>query len=345
MFLRVSCLVFLLGISLLARADEQSLDLETEQPLEVNRPVQSTGPRLMGRADLTVDVSEVNHTGGSTPFQFKNYHFFLFLKAQASTKVTFFAEFVGRYFYEIKYSPWTWLSIHLGKIIVPFGNTDNFHHLYGGTSINASGSGIMFPNIWAASGIQTEWGIGDHSTLDVYALSGINAAVGSDPDFTNPAGKTPAAGIRWTSRLLSGLKVLGSFYYETWSSGKSLFLAGLDASTDYSLLASVAVLKHFRLGMGAAIGFIERGSSGDFHKYGDYIELASNVIRLGELRARYGTYVNNNRVKSSLDSQSLNVAWLVPIDVMKLMVEYQWNFEAINEIHNDLLRVMVSLDF
>lgn len=85
--------------------------------------------------------------------------------------------------------------------------------------------------------------------------------------------------------------------------------------------------------------------SGDFIKRGDYLELATNLIGSGEARVRYGTYIDNDKVRSKNDIQSLNVGYSLPVDVLRVLAEYQWNYEAVNEIDNDLFRLMVSLDF
>ncbi|MGZ5280142.1 MAG: hypothetical protein ACXWC9_09380, partial [Pseudobdellovibrionaceae bacterium] len=85
--------------------------------------------------------------------------------------------------------------------------------------------------------------------------------------------------------------------------------------------------------------------SGDFQKRGDFLELAGRIESEHELRLRYGTYIDNDKLESARDLHSFSLGYSLPVDVSKLLVEYQWNFEAMNEINNDLFRAMLSLDF
>ena len=65
----------------------------------------------------------------------------------------------------------------------------------------------------------------------------------------------------------------------------------------------------------------------------------------GELRIRYGTYVNDTRVVTNKNIHNWNLGYAFSVDVIRFLIEKQWNFEAVEEYNNDVLRVMASVDF
>jgi hypothetical protein len=138
---------------------------------------------------------------------------------------------------------------------------------------------------------------------------------------------------------------LGHWLVDTyWVSGWPLLLYGADFFTEYGL-GNWALTRHLRFAAGRAVAEVHRGMQGGFEKAGDYFELATNVLQVGEIRTRYGTYIHDDRQESQSDVHNFNVGYAMPIDVLRLLVEYQWNYEAVEEIDNDVFRVMVSLDF
>jgi hypothetical protein len=336
--------LLLCGFSTNVQGAEEALDLskETEVKAPAAKPVPPFGGlRLMGRVDLT---GEYRPNAASTNDGLKNYHFLLFLKVPASEKVSFMGEFVNRAFYEVTYKASPLVKFHFGKIVVPFGDTTYYHHFYGGVQ-GYGAQGVMFPNVWAESGANAEWNMGS-LIIDTYAVNGIEgSSTTNEPDFqADPTGQRQAGGLRATYTGIAKIKAIVSGYYTDWAPSKSLLLAGGDLVTDYGLI-DAAVLRNLRLSAGRAVGFVQGSSSGNFQRAGDYLQLATNAMGFAEARARYGTYVHNSNNKTSSDTHSMNVGLTIPVDVMKLLVEYQWNFEAVSEINNDLARVMLSLDF
>lgn len=332
-------------------AAEESLDLDQETlPQSAAQSASSGGEslaskfNLMGRVDLTSDIN--SKTGDKT---LQNYHFFLFLKLKASDKVNFMGEFVGQRFYEVEYEPTSWVSAKFGKIMVPFGDTRYFHHFYGGLQ-GYGATGVMFPNVWAEPGLSLDWKIGS-AQLDTYVVKGISASdVSSDPNFQNSASNQQAYGLRFTYAPLDRITAVVSAYTTNYWSGRPLYLFGGDIYTDYGALGFVP-FKIVRLAMGMARAWVTESPTGftrggsNYQKRGDYIQLSTKMIGPGETRIRYGTYIEDTRVVTSSDVNNINVAYQIPIDVIKVLLEYQWNFEAVNEVDNDLARVMVSVDF
>jgi hypothetical protein len=332
-------------LSQLIHAAEEPLDLSKIDTPAAQPPAAHNGLKILGRVDLTAEFAEKNDD--ATPHddtRFKNYHFFLFLKAAPSPKVEFLGEFVSQSFYEIAYAPKEFLKLHLGKILVPFGDNSRFHHFYGGIH-GYGGQGVMLPNIWAESGINAEWTFGQ-STMDVYAVNGFtqpSAAV--DVDLRQRSnGSRIAGGLRGTCRGFNHLTMIGSAYYEQWAPGKPLMLYGADALFDYGFLPW-SFLKKIRVSLGRAQADIRDGLTGSLTKIGDYLEFGTNALPSWEFRARYGTYIHDHRTTTVDDVHNFNLGLLTSVDVLRLLLEYQWNFEAVDEFDNDILRAMVSMDF
>lgn len=316
------------------------------QPSGETKPaatVAESSTKLMGRVDLTLEAA----SGRVHQARFNNQHYLIFLRAKASPKVSFMGEIASvtnskpAYFYSMDYRVSQPFMIQLGKILVPFGENSRFHQWYGGVGATEA---KMFSAVWAAHGVNTKWSLLSSETLDLYAVQGVGAANG-EPNLQSISNDMVAFGFRWTSGVIPKIKLIGSALYQRWEAGRPpLYLVGADLLTEYKLI-DVAVLRNLRFGAGSALALISGSASGSYKRYGDYIQLYSNLIPLGELRARFGTYRNNWKVKSQNDTQSFNLAWIVPVDALRVMAEYQWNFEAVNEVDNDLFRLMVSLDF
>jgi len=336
---KILALLALAASSTLVLANEEPLNLD-EAKIEEPSAAALSKLQLMGRVDLTSEFSPFGSESPQENNEFKNYHFHIFLKAQPSKKVSFMGEVVNKSFFDVGYDVNKLLSFHFGKILVPFGDTERFHHFYGGLQ-GYGYQGVMVPNIWAESGFNLLW-TWDKVKLDTYMVNGFMAAsTGQDPDLNKASdGTRQAAGLRVGARVLPKLKWLVSGYYTEWNDNSPLWLYGSDVILDYGVLTS-----NFRLSVGRAVADIRNGTSGHYLKAGDYVELASNLVPASELRLRYGTYIDNDKVESQDDVHNFNVGYLTRVDVLSFLLEYQWNFEAVNEVDNDVLRFMCALDF
>jgi hypothetical protein len=224
---------------------------------------------------------------------------------------------------------------------VPFGDNRYFHHYYGGLQ-GYGATGVMFKNIWAESGINANWKIGQIS-LDTYWVNGINAPnINSDVNLKSSTTERQSLGTRLQAPLADQVQLIGSAYYADYWPGRPLYMGGLDLYTSYGAFG----LSQFRFSIGIANAWVEGSPTGkNFQKYGDYLQVATNLFRWAEWRIRYGTYDNDDRIESVDDTQSFNLGATIPVDVIKILIEHQWNFEAKNEVDNDQSRMMVSLDF
>ncbi len=252
-------------------------------------------------------------------------------------------EIVKQSFYFVDYLARPDLSVEFGKIIVPFGDTRRFHHFYGGVQ-GYGAKGVMFTNLWAESGANLKWKLAE-SEVETYWVDSIqDDSTTADPGLqsTVEPRTIQAGGFRWTAGVVSGVTGILSGYRGEYQPGKAVEIAGLDLFSEYGVWG----MKHLRWSYGVANAWMRKSSvSGDFVKRGDYLELATNSFGSGEARVRYGTYIDNDKVRTKNDIQSLNVGYSLPVDVLRVLTEYQWNYESVNEIDNDLFRIMVSLDF
>ena len=252
-------------------------------------------------------------------------------------------EIVAQSFFYVDYAARPWAHIEFGKIIVPFGDTRRFHHFYGGVQ-GYKATGVMFPNLWAESGANIRWSVGP-TELETYWVDSIqDDSTTADPSLQSSVEPRTlqAGGFRWSAEALEKVHVIFSGYRGEYQPGKAVEIGGLDAYSDYGAFG----FSKFRWAAGIANAWIHQGVlTGDFQKRGDYLELATSALGPGESRFRFGTYIDNDKEKSQKDVHSFNLAYSLPVDALRVLAEYQWNFEAKDEKNNDVFRIMVSVDF
>ncbi|MBN8542348.1 MAG: hypothetical protein J0L82_18300 [Deltaproteobacteria bacterium] len=343
-----------------SQATEETVDLEKE-----NAPASTTahpnggrqgsgGLSIMGRVDLTSDYGAGNPVGttngDSTKYEkLTNNHFFLFLKAKPSERVSFMGEFVGQNFFTVDFEATKSLSISFGKILIPFGDTRYFHHFYGGIAGYGATSGIMLPNIWSAPGFSLGWKW-SNMKFDTYVVQTLGQDAGAtDPVSINSSSATSnrrqAAGLRSSFSPLDRVGIILSAYHGDYTPSVPLTIGGFDINAEYGAIPW-GVLKHLRFSYGVANAWLKTVVQGiDYEKRGDYAVIGTNYLNPVEIRVRYGTYLNDTRAKSQFDVHNFNLGVNFPVDVLRVLLEYQLNYEAANEVENDVARVMVSLDF
>lgn len=328
--------------------EEISFDKITEQAAP---PVLPKAPEtkftLMGRIDLTAEISPIYGRAVNNKSELKSLHNLLvFLKLKASPKTSFFGEIVGKTFFYMEYHGFENKTLMLGKILVPFGDTRYFHHFYGGVQGNSSQEGILLPNVWAEYGANLQTEFSPSSILDTYVVNGFAASeFGGQVEFPKLNGKSDsqrqALGARWQWQGLDHVTLLGSVYYDNYWMGKPLTLAGGDVYTDYGLLPW-SLRGGAGLANATAVGVPGQGT---LERRGDYLFIAGLGLGPGEWRLRYGTFNHIVKSKSAKDRHSFEATYFWQMDVIRFMLQRQWNFEAENEVDNDLWRLMASLDF
>ncbi len=347
-FLTSLFLINLFGIA--AWATEETFDIETEQT-KMNLPQTSTSLaqkiNVMGRVDLTAEYTPSDKgtgpAGSGRPGEssLNNNHFLFFLKVKASEKTSFMGEFADKNFFSVDYKSSELLTTSFGKILVPFGDTRFFHHFYGGVQ-GYSGKGVMLQNIWSSPGLNMNWNFKANS-LDTFVIRGFKESNGTVSLQDAAETKTFAAGARWTASFENKYTLITSAINTDYLGHLSVLLGGFDFYTDYGAFHS-ELFRTIRISAGVANAWIE-SEPDNYQRRGDYLQLATNTWAPAEVRIRYGTYINDSRTITGKDVHNFNIGMSVPVDVMKVLFEYQWNYEAVDEYDNDVARIMVSLDF
>lgn len=305
--------------------------------------------KIMGRFDATYELTnpaEDNHVIRNGDI--KSYHHHVFLKASPSKKVGLFAEVVDGLFFEASYRAADNVELKAGKIFVPFGDP-GFHHYYAAVQGDPT-TGILLPNIWAEYGASLTWDIGHIGPLSLRSETySVKGSFDKDPTRTLQLNR-PATGNRFAvgERLTFGwdrITVSGSLYYDEWNLGYDLLLYGADFSLDYGLVR-LPFLRDLRFKGGIARAEVENPETGDYYKYADYFELAYGGIREWVTpRLRYGSYIDDSRLLTNKDLHNWSAALVIPVDVLTVTAEYLWQMEEVDEVDNDLFRLMVALDF
>lgn len=332
----------------LSFAGEEALDLESESVAQSKAkvtPSASSRPNfsLMGRVDLTSETTQPAETDGDSTQELSNNHFLIFLKVKASEKTSFMGEFIGQNFYYVDYKVSNSSKVQFGKLLVSFGDTRRFHHYYGGVQ-RYPDRDVMFPRIWSSEGVNFQTNLYD-SELEFYwvNMSFDAASAAAQPTLTSTA-ERQAGGLRWTKTGLWGLSFILSGQLGEYYPGKTVYISGLDVYSEYNK-SSGGIAKYTRFAFGIADATFAEAPGGQFYKRGDFIEVNTDYFGPGEAHFRYGTYIDDSRNESNRDRNSLSAGYRFGVDVIKILIEHEWNFEAVNEIDNDLFRVMASLDF
>ncbi|MCB9094679.1 MAG: hypothetical protein H6621_06380 [Halobacteriovoraceae bacterium] len=351
-FLTLAFVLSFLFVSIKAKSEESSFSFDEENKIEEKLPAPKADIfskfHLMGRVDWTYESTAPfkDDTRVLQRDEYKVNHFLLFLKVKASEKVSFMGEFVSNSFYSFSYQANPHFTVHMGKIMVPFGNPYHFHKYYGGLQ-GLGAQGVMFPNIWAENGFNLESHLGK-VTWDLYTVNGFSSSdpTTTDVDLRNSSNKEhQAVGTRVRLPVVSKLEFVASGYRSRWNENSDeLLIGGVDLLGDYGFMPW-SFLNSLRMSVGTAYANIENGLLGDFYKRGDYIELATRSYFQSELRLRYGKYIHNSKQETVNDSENYAFGIKFPVDVLQVLLEYQWNTEAVNEVDNDLLRLMISLNF
>ena len=337
------------GIVLTAMGQEESLELDNldkmgtlSAPVVIPKSIESKWT-IMGRIDLTARMNEKETDPIHSQTELKNLHQLkLFLKLKASPKTSFFGEIVDKTFYYAEYKITDTQSLSFGKIIVPFGDTRFFHYLYGGVQSDDP-VGLLLPKVWTETGFQWQMQWGNNIILDSYIVNGFKGENDREvPNLTNAGdSKTQAIGTRLQYQGLEYFTFIASIYFNNYWNANKLFLFGGDFYTDYGAFSWPV-----RISGGIANERVENlANLGLRNRRADYMQLAGMGAGPGEWRVRYGTYNDIVEKRSPADKHSWSLAYTVGVDVIRLMIEKQWNFEEQNETKNDYWRLMASVDF
>jgi hypothetical protein len=328
------------------------------------------GIRLGGMFDAAYERAGRSGDLGSGANGFRSYHHFLFLSRQGdNVPVGFNAELLGLYFYELtaRLSDKGWpvrVSAHAGKILVPFGPDPLFHKNYGGLSgadqktlpviWSAIGAGLRFASAWGKLSVADE----------IYCVQGYDLPVRDQTlnlqrDLVAYDGARVAVGNRIA--LSSGPFTLWySLYWNPMRFGRQLIMQALDLTV---WRPAIPILNRLALGVGAVRAHISADESfgrtdavagaGAYFHFADYVWLRAYLGDWIYLQARSGLATFDNRAGLFYDANRAdgndgshhNVALVVDHAGAQASLAYFWNFEKVDEVANDLLRLTVSYAF
>jgi hypothetical protein len=307
---------------------------------------------------------------GSGYNDFRSYHHFLFLSRQGEdVPVGFNAELLGLYFYELTTrlsgkGAFVRVSAHAGKIMVPFGPDPLFHKNYGGLS---GADQKTLPVVWSSfgAGLRMSLRLGKLAVSDeVYTVQGFDLptrdqTLDMQRDLASYDGARVAAGNRLA--LASGPFTLWySFYWNPMRFGRQLIMQAVD----FTLWRPRSpVVDRLVLGVGFVRAHVSADESfgqsnvvanaGAYYHFADYVWLRAYLADWLYLQVRSGLATFDNRAGLTYDARRAdasdgshhNVALVAEYAGAQASLAYFWNFEKVDEVANDLLRLTVSYAF
>jgi hypothetical protein len=328
------------------------------------------GIRLGGMFDAAYERAGRSDELGSGYNAFRSYHHFLFLSRQGEdVPVGFNAELLGLYFYELtaRLSDKGWpvrVTAHAGKILVPFGPDPLFHKNYGGLS---GADQRTLPVIWSAigGGLRFASSLGKLAVTDeIYCVQGFDLPARDQTldlqrDLVAYDGARVAAGNRLA--VSSGPFTLWySLYWNPMRFGRQLIMQAVDLTV---WRPALPILNRLALGVGAVRAHVSEDESygkpdavagaGAYFHFADYVWLRAYLGDWIYLQARSGLATFDNRAglfydanrADANDGSHHNVALVVEHAGAQASLAYFWNFEKVDEVANDLLRLTVTYAF
>ena len=328
------------------------------------------GIRIGGMFDAAYERAGRSGALDSGHNDFRSYHHFLFLSRQGEdVPVGFNAELLGLYFYELTTrlsgkGSFVRVSAHAGKILVPFGPDPLFHKSYGGLS---GADQKTLPVVWSSFGgglrFSCRWGKLSISD-DVYTVQGFDLpardqTLDMQRDLVAYDGARVAVGDR-VALSRGPFTLWYSFYWNPMRFGRQLIMQAVDLTL---WRPPWPVLDRLAAGVGFVRAHISTDESfgqpgaiagaGAYYHFADYIWLRAYLGNWIYLQARSGLATFDNRAgitydasrATADDSSHHNLALVVEYAGAQASLAYFWNFEKVDEVPNDLLRLTVLYAF
>ena len=327
------------------------------------------GFMLNGRFDLAY---ERRHFSGG-PFEassvnaLRSYHHFLFLSHDtAGDPCGLSVEILTLQFWEAHCrvpglpAPLR-LTVAGGKIVVPFGADPLYHQNYGGLG---GFDQPVLPIIWATEGATAHLLVERREfvlTDDLFVVRGF-ALPHADSIINLQSGFSPEDDVElgWGNRLGAAWRFVSAWYsayYNPLGFGRRLFLQAFDLTV--ARPRGVPVLQHFSLGAGLLRADVSGGGPGvggvglDYYNFADYLQLRYYPTDWLYVQYRTGLRTFNNRRGVVLDKSRLtnadasthNFAVVGRYRGLTGGLYYFINLEKVDEIPNDLLRLIVTYEF
>jgi hypothetical protein len=359
-----------------AKSSADSKSDQASKPDDEAPSGEAGGYRLPGGIHLggmfDVAYERVDRSADFTSGQnaFRNYHHLLFLTRQGDDfPVGFSAEVLSQYFYELTMrlsGPGSRLRVvaHAGKILVPFGPDPLFHKSYGGLT---GSDQRTLPVVWSSfgAGARFSYAIGGLSAADeIYAAQGFDlSAPDENLNMQRDLAAYDGARIALGNRLALSAGPFTLWYSAYWNQmrfGRLLVMQAVDLSLWRPALPA---LNRFALGAGfvrAHVSATEKygqpGASFDeagYYHFADYLWLRAYLTQGFYLQAMSGLATFGNRTGLTYDERQAtasdgshhSVTLVYEYASAQVILAYHWNFEKVDEIPNDFLRLMVIYAF
>ena len=327
------------------------------------------GFMINGRFDLDYERRQFsgNPFASSSVAALRSYHHFLFLSRDvADDPCGLSAEILTLQFWEAHCrvgrlpAPFR-LTVAGGKIVVPFGADPLYHQNYGG--LGGFDQRIL-PVIWAVEGVAAHLVVDlgelaltdDFYVVRGYALQHADSVLNLQNDFS----AVDQAKLGWGNRVGAAwmfASVWYSGYLNPLGFGRRLFMQALDLTVWRP--RNIPVLGHFSLGAGLLRADVSGGGAGvggpglDYYDFGSYFQLRYHPTDWLYIQYREGLRTFNNRRGVILDSSRLtnsdgsshNFGVVARHRGLTVGLFYFINLEKVDEIPDDLLRLMVVYEF
>ena len=253
------------------------------------------------------------------------------------------------------------LTVAGGKIVVPFGADPLYHQNYGGLG---GFDQPVLPVIWATEGAAAHLVVERREfvlTDDLFVVRGF-ALPKADSIINLQSGFSPddAVELGWGNRLGVAWRFVSAWYsafYNPLGFGRRLFMQAFDLTI--ARPRGIPVLQHFSLGAGLLRADVSGGGPGvggvgfDYYNFADYLQLRYYPTDWLYVQYRTGLRTINNRRGVVLDKSRLtnadasthNFAVVGRYRGLTGGLYYFINLEKVDEIPNDLLRLIVTYEF
>lgn len=342
-------LILALSFSINSFAEEEAVDLDT-LPSETAKPVAETGHPDLSTFDglkihlyidfiLEMRMDQIYRgLSGSTEvissknsLSFGQNHLGLIGMMEYKEMMKLSLDFALD-FYELQYNFSPYMNIRVGKIFIPFGQSD-YHHIYGGL-VDETASFLR--KFWC------DYGVAFHSKIisslqgDIFVGNGFpvygNTVFFSQPPTPRDNNMMKSVALRLKWRPIQQVFLIANGYYDAYSDQNDLrdfiFMYGLDVGFEarkFHLKTGAAVAELFDHKTTPLDGFL---FASKWYRWAWYSEARYNFTRMLSLQLRAGSMDTDNRTQSPTDQMNLNTTFFVRPGPFEISLSYFYNIQT-----------------
>ncbi len=319
------------------------------------------GMSLHGRFDLSYERRGFrNHPLGEGEDVFRSYHHFIYFGRHTDTDpFGLDVELTSLQFWTLSAQltrPHLFVRGQVGKLLVPFGADPVVHNGYGGL---AGFDQRVLPVVWAQEGLAvsggTQWGIAS-AQADLYLVRGhrlrdADSVLNLQSDLSPVEDIEPAVGLR-LSGAVGPFRAFYSAYVNPLGEEQRLFLQALDVG--FYRWQRLPVLRDVAVSLGVLRGDVTgRGPGHEYFHFGSYAQFRYYLLDTVYMQYRQGLRTFDNRRglfydetrPTADDASTHSVALVGTYRGLTLGIWQFWNFEKVDEVDDDFLRVTVGYAF